>query len=216
MGINQYRTLSAGPGDSQQIVLLVPGDSLGYFRGSSATGGSSKIESPWGFESKRGKLIQITEGKGSAPNGNRFVNFFIAKNRRDSNRRPRPRPSRPTPQLPKTMFGCEIIQVFKCDRTCFPSVRGGRGSAGRASEPRPWAGVPSRLFCWFAEIREATLGGLRRQGEPRKSNLLGGWRVKGGRFLGFPDFSLWGFSVTGGRSNGSQNEDLFLKALRDF
>ena len=95
------------------------------------------------------------------------------------------------------------------------SVRGGRGSPGRASEPRPW-GFPADCFEDPPEIRSTTLGGLRRQGEARKSNLLGGWRVKGGRFLGFPDFSLWGFSVTGGRSNGSQNEDLFLKALRDF
>ena len=62
--------MSPGPGDSQQIVLLVPGDSLHAFRGSSATGGSSGIESPWGF-SVTGGRSKITEG--SAPNGNRFV-----------------------------------------------------------------------------------------------------------------------------------------------
>ena len=47
--------VSPGPGDSQQIVLEVHGDSFHYFRGSSATGGSSKIESPWGFSVTGGR-----------------------------------------------------------------------------------------------------------------------------------------------------------------
>ena len=51
--------MSPGPGDSQQIVLEVRGDSFHYFRGSSATGGSSKIESPWGLESDRGKVSRV-------------------------------------------------------------------------------------------------------------------------------------------------------------